>query len=407
MPGSPASGQGGRIVARVLLAWELGDGYGHLAPLRAMAVLLRDEGHVPAFAVKMLTNAVELLGHGLWPLWQAPVADRNVLNPVKTQVSYASLLHNTGFGDPVGLAARISAWRTILLGHRADLVVCEHTPTAAVAARTLGLPLAHVGTGFVVPPLVTPFPSFRPEAQIPQATLEHNEAQVLGSLNQALEILGFDPMPRLQSIFEGARPAVLSYRQLDHYGGDRPEPWLGVPDFSEGAAPVWPSGSGPRIFAYLRPVPNVTHLLEGLRDCGARVVLRTSALAPAAVASYLRPGFEIVTQPLSFSRAAAECDAYVTYAPHSTVAECLLAGKPGVVIPDNQERVLVATRLTQLGAGIGLATADAGKLVPSLQRVLDDPSYRAAAERFSASVAHVDRSRILPDFLHQVLADIA
>ena len=281
----------------MLLAWELGDGYGQLAPLRALAVLLTAEGHEPAFAVKLLSNAAEFLGYDLGPVWQAPIADRAVSNPVKTQVSYASLLHNTGFGDPLGLAARIAAWRTILLAHRAELVVCAHAPTAAVAARTLGLPVCNVGTGFIVPPLLRPFPSFRVDAQIPEATLRQNEAHVLDDLNRALEILGLDPFDRLQEIFEGARPAVLSYPQLDHYGLDRPEPRLGLPELSDGIAPVWPAGDGPRVFAYLRPVPQLTQLLEALRDCRARVLLRASALSPAAVAPYLRPGFEVVGQP--------------------------------------------------------------------------------------------------------------
>ena len=99
---------------------------------------------------------------------------------------------------------------------------------------------------------------------------------------------------------------------------------------------------------------------------------------------------------MSFVQAAEGCDVFLNYAPHSTVAECLLAGKPGVVMPDNQERILVATRMVQLGAGIALAGDGSAKVGDALQRVLDDPSYRQAAERFSASVSHLDRSRIFP-----------
>lgn len=57
---------------------------------------------------------------------------------------------------------------------------------------------------------------------------------------------------------------MLSCRQTDHYGVDRPEVALGLPDFSHGAAPAWPAGGGPRIFAYLRPVPQLKQVLEGL-----------------------------------------------------------------------------------------------------------------------------------------------
>jgi len=161
------------------------------------------------------------------------------------------------------------------------------------------------------------------------------------------------------------------------------------------------------VFAYLRPVPQLTPLLEALRDCRARVLLRASALPPAALAPYLRPGFEVVGQSLSFVQAAADCDVFLNYAPHSTVAECLVAGKPGVVMPDNQERILVATRMVQLGAGIALPGDGSANVGAALQQVLDDPTYRQAAERFSASVSHLDRSRIFPAILEDALSAIA
>lgn len=242
-------------MARVLLAWELGAGYGHMAPFRVIALRLKEQGHVPALVVKLLTNAAEYFGHDLCDVWQAPMADRPLKNPVKTQVSYASILHNTGFGDPEGLAARINAWRVLLRSHRADALMCHHTPTAAVAAQVLDIPVWYIGSGFMVPPLLSPFPSFRVDAQIPEAVLRQNETHVLGSLNRALEILGVDPFDDLQGVYRGGRPAMLTYPALDHYDVERPETSLGLPDFSYGQAPVWPTGDGPRVFAYLRPTP--------------------------------------------------------------------------------------------------------------------------------------------------------
>jgi len=333
--------------------------------------------------------------------------DRPLANPVKTQVSYASLLHNTGFGEAVGLAARINAWRVLLRSHGAQLLLCHHAPTAAVAARSLDIPVCYIGSGFMVPPLRTPFPSFRIDMRIDDGVLRQNEAHVLENLNRALEILELDPYADLQCIYRGGRPAMLSYRQTDHYGVDRPEVALGLPDFSHGAAPAWPAGGGPRIFAYLRPVPQLEQVLEGLRDCRARVLLRLSAVPRDSVTPFLRPGITLVEGPLNFARAAEECDAFVTYSPHSTVVECLLAGKPGVLIPDNQERTLVTWRAVRMGAGVGLTGPTVAAFVPVLHQVLEDPSYTAAAQRFAAEVSHIDRKAILPDLLDCALADIA
>ncbi|HWY23266.1 MAG TPA: hypothetical protein VNX47_00005, partial [Nevskia sp.] len=151
-------------MSRILLAWELGGGYGHLASLRIAARQLRAAGHDCLFAVRMLENAAEFLEPELGPLLQAPVRLGDGRNPVALQLSYASLLHNTGFDDPLGLSARIAAWRELMRTWKVDRLVVDHSPIALIAARSLDLPAAAIGTGFDLPPQVAPFPSFQPWA---------------------------------------------------------------------------------------------------------------------------------------------------------------------------------------------------------------------------------------------------
>ncbi|MBI2383337.1 MAG: hypothetical protein HYV18_04620, partial [Gammaproteobacteria bacterium] len=313
-------------MANVLLAWEMGAGFGHLVVLRAIARELRARGHACAFAARMLGNAREFLDADLGPIWQAPIHLGTARTPVKTQVSYASLLHNTGFDDPFALAGRIEAWRLLLATLKTDLLFADHSPVAIVAARTLGIPVCHVGTGFTVPPLLTPFPSFRPRMSVPAQVLAHNEREVLKELNRALERLKLAPLPDLQEIFRGTLPAVLGYRELDHYEVERPEPYRGLPDYSYGEAPPWPAGSGPKVFAYLRPIAQLDKVLEGLKRAPARVLLRISGVPPDRLRPYLRPGFAVVEKPIGFRLAAESCDAFVNYSAFSTVGEFLLAG---------------------------------------------------------------------------------
>lgn len=392
-------------MSRILLAWELGGGYGHLASLRCAARALRALGHDCVFAVRMLESAAEFLEPELGPVLQAPVRLGQARNPVALQLSYASLLHNTGFDDPAGLAARIGAWRELMRACRVERVVVDHSPIALLAARSLGLPAAAIGTGFDLPPEVRPYPSFQPWAPVPQAQLERNEALVLIELNRALERLRLPPYQSLQEIYAGAGRGLLTYAGLDHYDAPRTEPYLGVPDYAQGAVPAWPAGGGPRVLAYLRGHPQLDAMLKALAGSRARVLLRIAEIEPDQLRPWLRPGFEVVGHSIDLRRAAAECDTYLHYAAHGTVAELLLAGKPGVLWPDNVERWLVARRAQQLGAAVVAPHQGDFDLGAALERALSDASLRKNAEAFAARHAGHDRAGIAALLAQRILVD--
>jgi hypothetical protein len=206
-------------MARCLLAWELGANYGHLVVLRALARELTRQGHSCVFAVRDLGDAQAFLEPSLGPLVQAPVRARPARNAVGRQLSYASLLHNAGFGEPVELAGRIRAWHALFGAFGIERVFADHSPIALVAARSAGVPALAVGNGFTLPPQLSPFPAYAP--QVPQAVLLRNESHVLKALNAALARLRLRPFELLQDVFRSARRALLSYAALDHYDVQR------------------------------------------------------------------------------------------------------------------------------------------------------------------------------------------
>lgn len=388
-------------MARVMLAWELGANDGHLVALRALAQALRRQGHDCVFAVRTLGSAQEFLEPGLGPLVQAPVRLVPSRNRVRTQLSYASLLHNIGFGEPMELAGRIRAWRALFRAFQTEFLFADHSPVALVAARTLGLPAACLGNGFTVPPVQAPFPSARPDA--PQAVLLRNEAAVLGELNQALARLGLRPLALLQDIFRGVTPALLTYSALDPYGAARSERCRGLPDYSYGHRPQWPAGKGPKVFAYLRPSPVLPAVLDALSRSRAHVLLRVAGAGREERRALSRPGLTLADGPVNFRRAAEGCDAFVNYGAHATVAEFLLAGKPGILVPDLQERALTARRAASLGATVTVRGTARAPVRRALEQVLEDPAPRRAAEAFAAVHGALDRAAILPELIAEVL----
>lgn len=391
-------------MAKFLLAWELGANLGHVAPMRLLAKALKERGHECAFAASDLRSAEEFLEPELGQVLQAPARIGGGRNPVKTQVSYASLLNNSGYDDIVGLAARIRAWRTLLQTVQPAAIVGDHSPTALLAGGSLNLPRVHFGTGFTVPPEAQPFPVFQPNLQVPANVLAHNENAVLQNLNRALERLQSPGLNRLQDLFAGAAGYVLSYPELDHYECGRSHPYIGVPDTSQGADPLWPDGAGPRILAYLRPSKHLEATLTALSRSSARVLLRVGDLPAAKLQPFLRPGMMITDQPVQMQQAAQQCDAFVAYASHGFTAEMLLAGKPGLLLPDHLERSLVARRAGQLGATLSPPAQGNFNLTEALQRIVEDHSLRAAAEHFAARHRGQNRDAIMGQLADAVIA---
>lgn len=388
-------------MARVVLAWELGANLGHVAPMRALAIQLRKLEHHCTFVARDLDSTEEYIEPTLGPVLQAPIKLGAIHNPVKVQVSYASLLHSTGFDHARSLAGRIRAWRQILQTTRCELLFTDHSPTALVAAHTLGIPVANCGYGFLVPPVLTPFPSFRADLKFTPAILLRNEAAVLNTLNMALEKLKIPGFSTLQQPFESAIHFVLGYLETDQYEVARTEPYLGLPDFSQGVLPEWPTGEAPKIFAYLRPFKDLEAVLIALQKSGARVIVRIGNMALGKLKSFERPGMVITDRSIHMGEAARSCDAFINYASNGNTGEMLLAGKPGLLFPNHIESQITTRRVLQLGAGITPPSKGSFNVSEAIRRIVDDAALRKAAQEFATRYAKQKRSEIIPDVIER------
>jgi len=98
-------------------------------------------------------------------------------------------------------------------------------------------------------------------------------------------------------------------------------------------------------------------------------------------------------------------DAVVSHGGHNTVCESLAHGLPLVVTPIRDDQPIVAQQVADAGAGIRLRF---GRLRPAelrdaVRTVLDDASYRAAAERIRDSFATAGGARAAADHLEKLL----
>ena len=388
------------MAKRFLLAWELGAGFGHLTQLTPFAEHLRKAGHACAFAVRHLSAAENCLPSGLGPCFQAPTRLGPAHNPVRTQVSYASLLHNIGFDNPTELAARLRAWRELLRMLRTEFVIATHSPLALIAAQSMQIPTMEVGTGFTVPPATTPYPCYPGTGEVASAILEKNEAAVLQELNQALERLKLAPMETLQTFHRQAQRRLLSYAPLDHYPDRKSaDDYYGRPPFHFGEAPKWPSGSGRKLFVYLRPGPLAQPLLQALTHINARVLIRLDGLDEAGLQGQLPRHMSVTSQSIHTGAAAEQCDAYIGMGAHGLSCDMALAGKPGLNLPHSMETSLLSRALLRHGAGLMVPPDGADTLQEHVDRLLEDDSLGEAAQRLIPADARPQAEEIVRNAL--------
>ncbi len=95
----------------------------------------------------------------------------------------------------------------------------------------------------------------------------------------------------------------------------------------------------------------------------------------------------------------------ITHGGHGTAMKALAAGVPMVLLPHGRDQGDTATRVTLRGAGISLSrTAASSTIAAAARRVLQNDSYRTAAQRLGANIRRDAESDALVRELESIAA---
>ncbi|KQV82366.1 hypothetical protein ASD15_10020 [Massilia sp. Root351] len=271
-------------MARFHLCWELGGGLGHAGRLKVLAAALLARGHEVSVSLRDLAQA-----HGLFsgrfsdplraapgvmgargpqmpalrtPPLQAPVWLHRTEGMPPNHASHAEILLTAGYLQAEPLAGLVAGWRSIFSLLRPEVVVADYAPTAILAARSMGLRSASVGSAFSMPPPGRALPCLREWENIAPQRLADAEARVLQAANAVLAHHGAPPLSWAADLLLGDAPLLTTWPELDPFSrtaGAAGVEWYG-PAFlpAGGAPPAWPPGNGPKVFAYLKPAMPTT-----------------------------------------------------------------------------------------------------------------------------------------------------
>ncbi|TVQ87493.1 MAG: hypothetical protein EA397_18065 [Deltaproteobacteria bacterium] len=381
-------------MARVLLCWELGEGWSYLLSLRSLAERLVGSGHRVSLALPTLDDAVRARFDGLSVrLLQGPSAGVRPLE--RTPTGYADLLLQHGFAEADALGSRLEAWQRIFAEVRPEALVFNAAPTAQIASRDLESYRVAYGVGYWVPPDSAPLPPLRTWVDGEGERAAASEARVLDVLRPSLARAGLRTGGAgLADLLRVHRTFVRSFQELDHYGQRAGATYLGA-DFAldHGVHPSWPGGSAPRIFGYLkRDSPFLSTLVRDLPRVNARVIACVPGTSEVQRQRWSTQNVRFTAEPQRLRGALAEADLVLTHGA-AMVGACLVHGVPAVVLPATLEQLLTARRARAIRAVRVPRQAppalDGAALVAD---ALADEEIRRNAQAFAAHYAGYDPS---------------
>lgn len=336
---------------RILFAWELGGNLGHIVKHLPLLRALRQRGHDVLFASKNVELAKRLLRGESVAVVQAPVVTR-FKGRIREPASFADVLAELGFADAGALSGLISGWQNLFDLYKPDVLVAEYAPAAQIAAHLHGVKCLRLSTGFECPPNVTPFPLFRPWLKLSEEEMLQREQQLLNNLHTVCTQQGAAQFTSLQAALSTDLSLLTTLPELDHYGNRKGANYIGpMYTLEDGLTRDWPAGPGARVFVYIRPYPELPHMLDALHGSGASVVAVVPGIRDEQVAAYSSERFQIVSEQLKLGHLLPKMDLAITHGGHGLAGAFLINGVPTLTVPTNIEQWMISNRLVHIGVG--------------------------------------------------------
>ena len=142
-------------------------------------------------------------------------------------------------------------------------------------------------------------------------------------------------------------------------------------------------------------------LLRALSRLSVSAVLATSGREMPASAAGM-----YVADLLPLTETAAKCNIAVSHGGSSGVYPAIAAGTPVLGIPSNADQQLSAAVLAESGAGLAVRVEEAGekRVLGALERLLSEPPFRLAAQRWAAVFGRYESGALFRKFVDEALS---
>jgi UDP:flavonoid glycosyltransferase YjiC (YdhE family) len=337
---------------RVLCCWEIGAGFGHLFRLFPLVEEWLKNNHEVILVTKNSIRAKSIFDPIGAACYQAP-ANRAPAKKFPYSINYAQNLLRNGFWHKPSLQSLLSNWLELYEKFQPDIILAEHSPAALLAARLAGLNRAAIGTGFTIPPFVSPMPTMQPWFPVPQSRLIQSEEKFLNLINPVLIELGGEPLEIVAEIFAGAEPFLCTFPELDHYGSRADMHYYGPVEYSPARhEPEWPDGTDPKVFMYMRTSNRKFEAaLQQLQVMPVTALACIPDMPGTELHVQQRQHLRITTEPVDLMLVAQKCSLMISQGGTNSGSLMLRSGVPVLICPKEIEQTMWALRITGQGLG--------------------------------------------------------
>jgi MGT family glycosyltransferase len=274
-------------------------------------------------------------------------------------------------------------------------VICDFQPTLTISAPIAGVPCITVANAYLTPYAIPPFtnlvfhPLVRPFLEPIRRRMASKPFRKLSKKydippNTMLK----DLLARGDLVLLPDIPEFAPTRKLpDHFRYCGPLVWEPDNGSIEGLETL--DTNRPTLYFTLGStgLPEIFHrILQDLRAEDYQVILTTGSQIKADELGSL-PGNFLVKSFYPGSRILEHCDAVICHGGNGTVYQALAAGRPVVTIPTHVDQKANAYLLAQQGAGLTVNPEKMDMVIPSLNRILTEPSFKTNAGRLKELIA--------------------
>jgi UDP:flavonoid glycosyltransferase YjiC (YdhE family) len=344
-------------VATIIGVCELGGYLGHISKITSLLQHLHRLGHQVIAVVPDISFVGFMEAQNPFiPYVLGPKLPMPAFKTSRDPVNLSEVLLCAGMGTEAVLTPCANLWRQLFTLLKADLILADYAPTALLAARSLAIKTIVLGTGFSVPPQLSPLPAFNRRLVIHEPALQASDTQLLTALNR---YLAQHKKPLLQTVsdlfWQTEHVAITHAHALDHFAYGRPAEvkYYALATRTPGGTQTdWPDVRGKKIFAYLKTeYPGLEFLLEQLQTLPVAVIIYLSGKNAEQWLHFQTPQLHIFLTPLDLTLLMPDADWLIYHAGSGMASQALLNGKPSILIPTHYEQLFTAEALAarQLG----------------------------------------------------------
>jgi MGT family glycosyltransferase len=224
----------------------------------------------------------------------------------------------------------------------------------------------------------------------------------LPDLNAARAALGLPPLADLFEQLDAAEAILLATSQAFDFAPEplpapfaHVGPYLADPAWVEPFAP--PPGDAPLVVVsfsslYQAQEPALRAIIAALGQLPARGVVTTGPTIDPA--EFDTPDNVAVVRSAPHGALLKDAALFVTHAGHGSTLRPLIAGVPLLCLPMGRDQNDNAARVVHRGAGLTLpADANAETIAAAVRRLLDESSFRTAAQALGAAIRADEAAR--------------